>query len=381
MKGKSITRLLALLVLLFVMLATTGFGGVEATQSANDAYAQSLLKLKHTLRFNEDGKFKIVIFADIQDTYPLKEDTVRYMNQILDQEKPDLVLLAGDNHCGGLGNKSQLKTYLTAMCEPMESRKIPWAQVYGNHVEGGYTFKMGDVGEIGKEEQQKIFESFKYNVSKAGTVYGMGNYVLPILRSDSDKIAFNVFGLDTHNYLNEKTGTQQNLYGQKFENAVLVDNPIYGTLFDPGGKYETIHADQIRWYWKSSVALEEYNGSKIAAMMFFHIAQIEWEYITRNPKQTNMTGKDVEGVWPSELSSGLFHACYERGDVKGMFVGHNHQNDFCGTYMGIQLGFTPTIGSLAYFLPETRGARVVEIDQDDAFNFTTRMVYCKDLDA
>ena len=102
------------------------------------------------------------------------------------------------------------------------------------------------------EEQQKIFESFKYNVSKAGTVYGVGNYVLPILRSDSDKIGFNVFGLDTHNYLNEKTGTQQNLYGQKFENAVLVENPIYGTLFDPGGKYETIHADQIRWYGRKA---------------------------------------------------------------------------------------------------------------------------------
>ncbi|MBP3391267.1 MAG: metallophosphoesterase [Clostridia bacterium] len=380
MKEKRVIRFLAVFVLLFVAITATGYGGVEATEEKNPTYvyAESLLKLKHTLRFNEDGKFRIVIFADIQDTYPLKEDTVRYMNQILDQEKPDLVLLAGDNHCGSLGNESQLKTYLTAMCEPMESRKIPWAQVYGNHVEGGYKFKMGAPG---KEEQQKIFESFKYNVSKAGTVYGMGNYVLPILRSDSDKIGFNVFGLDTHNYLNEKTGTQQNLYGQKFENAVLVENPIYGTLFDPGGKYETIHADQIRWYWKSSLALEEYNGSKIAAMMFFHIAQIEWEYITRNPEQTNMTGKDVEGIWPSELSSGLFHACYERGDVKGMFVGHNHQNDFTGTYMGIQLGFTPTIGSLAYFSPETRGARVVEVDQDDAFNFTTRLVYCKDLDA
>ncbi|MBR5500849.1 MAG: metallophosphoesterase [Clostridia bacterium] len=380
MKERRIVRFLAMFLLLLVAVTATGFEGVDAAANPKDAYAESLLKLKHTLRFNEDGNFRIVIFADIQDTYPLKEDTVRYMNQILDQEKPDLVLLAGDNHCGGIGNKSQLKTYLTAMSEPMESRKIPWAQVYGNHVEGGYRFKMGGA-DVTKAEQQKMFESFKYNVSKGGTVYGMGNYVLPILRSDSDKIAFNVFGLDTHNYLNEKTGTQQNLYGQKFENAVLVENPIYGTLFDPGGKYETIHADQIRWYWKSSVALEEYNGSKIAAMMFFHIAQIEWEYITRNPEQTNMTGRDVEGVWPSELSSGLFHACYERGDVKGMFVGHNHQNDYNGTYMGIQLGFTPTIGSLAYFSPDTRGARVIEVNQDDAFNFTTRMVYCKDLDA
>lgn len=363
--------LLLLMVLAFAGLPGTFRNQVEASQSASDAYAKSLTKLKRTLRFNKDGKFKIVIFADIQDTYPLQEDTVKYMNVILDQEDPDLVLLGGDNHSGGINSESQLITYLTAMSKPMESRKIPWAQIYGNHVEGGYGFKMAAPG---KERQQEIYESFKYNVSKAGNVYGVGNYVLPILRSDSNKIGFNVFGLDTHSYLNENPG------GQRFENSVLVDKPIYGTLFDPGGKYETIHADQIRWYWNASVALEQYNGSKIAAMMFFHIAQIEWEYVSRNPEATGMVGQDVEGVWPSELSSGLFHACYERGDVKGMFVGHCHQNDFCGTYMGIQLGFTPTIGSLAYFSPDTRGARVIEIDQDDAFNFTTRMVYCKDLD-
>ena len=366
---------LSVLILLFALMISglTGYvrSDVTASGSANDAYAKSLLELKHTLRFNDKGKFKIVIFADIQDTYPLKPDTLDYMNKILDQETPDLVLLAGDNHSGGIGTESQLITYLTAMCKPMESRKIPWAQIYGNHVEGGYKFKMGAPG---KERQQEIFESFKYNISKAGNVYGVGNYVLPVLRSDSDKIAFNIFGMDTHSYLNENPG------GQSFENAVIVQNPIYGMKFYPEGRYETIHADQIRWYWNASVALERYNGSKIAAMMFFHIAQLEWEYIVRNPKQTGMIGQNIEGVWPSELSSGLFHACYERGDVKGMFVGHCHQNDFIGTYMGIQLGFVPTIGSLAYFSPETRGARVIEVDQDDAFNFTTRMVYCKDLD-
>lgn len=363
-------------LLLMLALLVSGFSGyigsgVSASGTQDDSYAKSLLDLKHTLRFDDAGKFKIVLFADIQDTYPLKPDTLEYMNEILDQEKPDLVLLVGDNHCGSISTESQLITYLTAMSEPMESRKIPWAQIYGNHVEGGYGFKMSAPG---KERQQEIFESFDYNISKAGSVYGVGNYVLPVLRSDSDKIGFNVFGLDTHSYLNENPG------GQRFENSVIVDNPIYGTKFYPDGRYETIHADQVRWYWNASVALENYNGSKIAAMMFFHIAQLEWEYIVKNPKQTNMVGQNIEGVWQSELSSGLFHACYERGDVKGMFVGHCHQNDFVGTYMGIKLGFTPTIGSLAYFSPQTRGARVIEIDQDDAFNFTTRMVYCKDLD-
>lgn len=371
MKQNLSVRLSALCILLLVaVMSLSGYfqNEVGASGTPEDAYAESLLELKHTLRFNEDGKFKIVIFADIQDTYPLEESTLTYMNQILDQEQPDLVLLGGDNHDGNIQSESQMKTYLTAMSEPMESRKIPWAQIYGNHVQGGYEFTMSGPK---KARQQEIYESFAYNVSKAGNVYGMGNYVLPILRSDSDKIAFNVFGLDTHSYLNENPG------GQAFENKVLLNRPIYGGL--AGSKYETVHFDQIRWYWNASVALEKYNGSKIAAMMFFHIALNEWEYVVKNSKQTGMVGENREGVWPSELNSGLFQACYERGDVKGMFVGHCHRNDFVGTYMGIQLGFTPTIGCHAYFDADKRGARVIEVDQDDAFNFTTRMVYCQDL--
>ena len=250
----------------------------------------------------------------------------------------------------------------------METRKIPWAQIYGNHVEGGYNFKMGAPG---KERQQEIFESFSYNISKAGEVYGVGNYVLPVLRSDSDKVGFNVFALDSHTYMVDAKG------GQSFEDAVLLDRPIYGGLKDH--VYETIHFDQIRWYWKTSVALEKYSGQKVAAMMLFHIPLYEYEYIVQNPSQTGMIGVNMDGISAPELNSGLIQACYERGDVKGIFVGHCHRNDFVGTYIGIRLGFVPTIGSNAYFDASNRGARVIEIDQNDAFNFTTRMVYCKDL--
>ena len=360
--------------LLMSIFSLSGYAGnaVGASGTEADAEVARLLDLKHTLRFGKDGKFKIVIFADIQDKYPLEADTLEYMNKILDQEKPDLVLLGGDNHCGGLRVESQLKTYLTAMVEPMESRKIPWAQIYGNHVEGGHNNNIHlNYGAPSKERQQQLFETFSYNISKSGDVYGVGNYVLPILRSDSDKIAFNVFGMDSHSYLNEHPG------GQAFANKAQLPRPIYGGL--EGSAYETIHFDQIRWYWKTSVALEQYNGSKVPAMMYFHIALNEWNYVAKNSAQTNMVGENREGVWPSELNSGLFNACYERGDVKGMFVGHCHRNDFVGEYMGIMLGFTPTIGSYNYYDADNRGARVIEIDEDDAFNFTTRMVYTKNL--
>ncbi len=373
--SRKIIALCLLLMMVIVNMLGSAQSGVTATGSAGDQLVQSALDLKHTLRFGSDGKFKIVIFSDIQDTYPLKSDTVTYMNKILDQEKPDLVLLGGDNHCGNagsVGSESKMKTYLNAMAKPMEDRKIPWAQVYGNHANGGYNYNMG----FGPESQQKLFESFKYNISKKGTVHGVGNYVLPILRSDSQKIAFNVFMMDSHNYVYQYRSDAEKLWLLETTN---MDNKTKGTTIYSGNTYDVIHMDQIKWYWDTSVALEKYNGSKIAAMMLFHIPLYEWNYVLKNKDVAGMTGKQGEPVCAPEANSGLFQACYERGDVKALICGHDHINDFAGTYMGITMAYTPTIGSLAYYDENNRGARTIEIDQNDPFNFKVGIVYTKDL--
>ena len=37
------------------------------------------------LQFDENGKFKILVFADVQDGYPMHEDFLVYMNEALDK--------------------------------------------------------------------------------------------------------------------------------------------------------------------------------------------------------------------------------------------------------------------------------------------------------
>ena len=53
---------------------------------------------QQTLRFNKDGKFKIVQFTDVHYIYndPRSDISVERINQVLDLEKPDLVLFTGD---------------------------------------------------------------------------------------------------------------------------------------------------------------------------------------------------------------------------------------------------------------------------------------------
>ena len=105
------------------------------------------------LRVKEDGKFKIVQISDTHmvtgvgmcndamdaNGQPLlrsKADplTVSFVGSILDVEKPDLVILTGDQLHHDILNS---KTTLFKAVAPCIERSIPFATVFGNHDDEG----------------------------------------------------------------------------------------------------------------------------------------------------------------------------------------------------------------------------------------------------
>ena len=48
------------------------------------------------MRFNSDGKFKIMQITDIQEIPDVSPDTIKLINAALEEAKPDLVVLTGD---------------------------------------------------------------------------------------------------------------------------------------------------------------------------------------------------------------------------------------------------------------------------------------------
>ena len=50
------------------------------------------------LKFNQDGKFKIVQFTDVHFKYgnPASDIALERINEVLDAEKPDFVIFTGD---------------------------------------------------------------------------------------------------------------------------------------------------------------------------------------------------------------------------------------------------------------------------------------------
>lgn len=324
------------------------------------------LQTKIPLKFREDGGFRILMVSDIHGGKGYaKEKTVRALQALLDEVKPDLVLLGGDIAGPGvihIETAEELKEMLDGLSAPMENAGIPWAHVYGNH---------DDNYGLSNAKQQPIYESYPHCVSKAGPedISGVGNYVLPIYDAEGKRILFNVFGLDSHSGLREF----------KEEFGLPADMRFFQPASFTQSSYDTVHFDQMMWYWQTSCAMEKHEGAKIPALMYMHIPLPEHGLVTMHRDDCEFEGGQLEDVACAPLNGGLFSACLQRGDVKAIFCGHDHVNDFAAEYCGIKLGYDGFLSYHACHKNLIRGGRVFEISADDPAEIKTYMVRVHDI--
>lgn len=232
-----------------------------------DSNLESNLFLKKELKFNSSGKFKILTLSDIQETLNYDKRTLEGINRIIKTEKPDLVILGGDN-CDGtvLKTEDELRKYLDIFSEPMESRKILWAHIFGNH---DHNIELDDI------RKTKIYEEYKYCILKhTENIYGTTNFVLPIKYSNKNEIAFNIWGIDSNNLI-----VNSNITIDK--NMNLMKKPSMSCRWD------IVHFEQLMWYWNSSKQIEKYCNKKVNGILFMHIPPWEFQYIVENPQHTN----------------------------------------------------------------------------------------------
>lgn len=337
---------------------TTTNGGTSAPTQSEQEIIDELLNLKHELRVDANGDFKIVVFSDVQCNTPdLNTETLNNIKLIVEREDPDLVLFAGDNSFD-IKSEADMRTYITNMVSYIESKKIPWAHVYGNHDD---EHAIRDSAILTKEQQQKIYEEFEYCISKdvkygynGEEIFGVGNYVLPVLTNDGSKIAFNIWALDSgqSKYFYPSGGDPDDLF-------ITVKGESNGFY----GHYEGMEKNQVDWYYETSKLLEKYNGGEtIPAMLYQHIPLQESFYAYK--LGTNITGTKGENVSAHPRNVGLFAAILERGDVQLIAHGHDHKNDFAADYKGVTFAYTACIGTLEYHDDSMVGGRVV--------NFSTK---------
>lgn len=325
------------------------------------------------LKFAADGKFKIVQFNDTQDGPRTDRRTIELMEKVLDAEKPGFALINGDVINGSSQTVTEVKQAINNVVQPMESRGIPWALTFGNHDEDSMPNGTG-------MDEAKILDfirGYEFNAnSKNDKIVGESNSQLLIASSKSAKPVFGIWLLDSNRYAPKTVG------GQDFEGLM---------------SYDWIRPEQIAWYRQASIATENRYG-KVQSLMFFHIPLWEHNHMwygaqfTSNDadhekaiKKHSIVGVKNEGVYTGAFNSGMFAALQERGDVRGVYCGHDHINTYMGDYYGIELGYGPGTGFGTYGLGGTenhhlRGARVFELDENKKSVYAgTRTVFAKDL--
>lgn len=288
-------------------------------------FASSSLLAQTRLSFKENG-FVIAQFTDLHwDNKSNKcSETASTIQHVLESEKPDLVVLTGDV----VTEKPAIEGW-ESIIALLENAKINYTVTLGNH----------DAEVLEKDEIFKMLLESPYYIGnkRIDNVDGVGNSVIPIYDSHTaTKIESILYCIDSNDYPTERIH----------------------------GPYDWIHFNQVEWYRKQSAHFtKQNNNTPLPSLAFFHIPLIEYKEVQEDSKTFGVNKE--KGVSSSRVNSGIFASFIDMKDVMGVFVGHDHNNDFIGINKGIALAYGRVTGADAYG-QLNRGARIIKLIEGKA---------------
>ncbi|PIM99998.1 putative DNA repair exonuclease SIA1 [Handroanthus impetiginosus] len=293
---------------------------------------------RRQLRFDgKTGEFRILQVADMhyadgkrtrcEDVFPQQMatcsdlNTTAFIRRLILAEKPDLIVFTGDNIFGF--DATDAASSMNAALEPAVSSNIPWAAVLGNHDQESALSREGVMKHIVGMKNTLS----QLNPPEAHVIDGYGNYNLEVHGVEGSSLAnksvLNLYFLDSGDY----------------SNVPLI----------PG--YDWIKPSQQLWFQRTSAKLQrsylnkpEPQKGPAPGLAYFHIPLPEFA----NFDSSNFTGEKQEGISSASVNSGFFTTMVTAGDVKAVFTGHDHLNDFCGELTGIHLCYAGGFGYHAY---------------------------------
>lgn len=258
--------------------------------------------------------------------------TLSFVEDILDEEKPDFVVFTGDNV--QIYGPSDRQRAIDSVTQAVEQRNIPYAMVFGNHDEEG---------DFSREEIVEMLSEKDHSYTERGpeSVDGVGNYMLNVKApvdgawGKQNESVFRMYFLDS---------------GAK----ALTDK--YPYVFS---EYDWIKSSQINYYRALSESERtKSEGAVLPAVMFFHIPLMEYSFMSDG----NCNGEKRDWVHEQGMNLRMLSTLSELNEVKAVFVGHDHLNEYCCLVDRVQLCYGGGTGfGRAYGSPDfSRRARVIE---------------------
>jgi predicted MPP superfamily phosphohydrolase len=287
-------------------------------------------KLKFNLNENGIGEFTILQLTDLH--YGESEDndikTTKLMAKLIKQTNPDLIVITGDAVSGYAWNKIASTYYQdnwNKWTQSINESKKPYAYVLGNH-DAQANLSRKEVIELDKTNPYSYMSLVKKGVYKS-------NYNIPLYSSDGMEKKGFLWFLDT---MSENCMGEPNSWG----------------CFE-----------ELDWYDLESERIAHELGRTPKGLAFFHIPIPEYLEMHNNGFSYNTRNEDINCP---KKNNYLFARFMKQGNIKGMFCGHDHDNDEGGYYLGFEFVYGRKTGYGGYG-PKffQRGARVIKLSEND----------------
>lgn len=299
----------------------------------------------------KNGKFRIMQVADTQEIPSVSPDTIKLICAALDSQKPDLVVFTGDQIKGyssffkGKNGKKNVISTLKALIKPLEDRNIPFTMTFGNH-DGEAALNNNEQFEIYKQSPMFVY-------SDAASENDKGTFCLNIDNK------FLVYMFDTHSKAED-------------------------------GGYSGLNPEQIEWYRNVRDSYE----TPLPSLAFQHIPTPEFfevikpvkrftkgavraygdhknEFFILDPHNSGLADFMGESPATPYTNSGEIDAFLEKGEMIGVYAGHDHNNSFVANYKGIDLGYSQGAGFNVYGPGFKRGVRIFDIEENGTYETKT----------
>lgn len=285
------------------------YHGTNPTNAWNETDTFNIASIK-TVQKNPDKDFVILNLADVQmcdleDIWHMGKIKSE-IDELIKQTKPDLITLTGDQTWS---NENLIS--LTSLIRWLDSYKIPYAPVFGNHDYGNS--KNSSV--LDQNACCDLYERGKYSLFSRGpsNLGTLGNYIINIVE----------------------------------------DGKIYKTLYMLDSGYEDkITSAQIAWTAWNAEGIKQANGGTYSeGMVFLHKPLPEYAYayheLTYDQKQ------EIEPYFNYSISGSMQNGFFDMAKTKNItdiVCGHQHGNNFTLSYEGVRLTFALKTGELGGYI-------------------------------
>lgn len=258
----------------------------------------------------------------------MEDRLLGFLRETITATKPDLIIITGDLVYGKYDDKG---TSLLALINAMDSYKIPWAPVFGNH---------DNESKKGVDWQCEQLEKSKYCLFKQRELSGNGNYTVGI--SQGGKLTRVFFMMDSNGC-----------------GGASAESLANGHTYSQVGFRE----DQVNWFMEVGTEIKELSpNTKVSFAFHIQIKQFKKAYekygfIDYNTKENPVSidwhpdkedgdfgylGADLKSPW--DQNNEVFNKMLSIG-LDSIYVGHEHNNNASVVYQGVRYQFAQKIST------------------------------------